>query len=60
MFLDAAGGGGDGVGKRWGLRLTWGWRYCRDDPSWATHSNPKALFSKLLVTFIGKVSITAG
>ena len=32
---------------------------CGDDPLWATHSNPKALFSKLLVTFTGKVSITA-
>lgn len=32
---------------------------CGDDPLWATHSNPKALFSKLMVTFTGKVSITA-
>lgn len=60
MCLDPAASGGDGVGKRCGLRLARGWRDCSDDPSWATHSNPKALCSKVLVTFVGKVSITAG
>lgn len=60
MFQDVAGGGGGDVcGKEVGIRMSIGLGNVLDDPLWATHSNPKALFSKLLVTFTGKVSITA-